>query len=666
MKDKGWWWVVPVLLLAAWLGARSLDADAIWYDEFFAIYNAGGAHHGPLPPQEILRRLAEYNPWQGPGYPLMLAGWGALMGWSAFAGRAFSLLAGLLAIAWTYRLGRDMASPRVGLSAALTLAASAFFVDYLHELRAYTLYALFTAMTLAAYWRLMTRKPGPVTQGSLLLGMLGLLYTHYFAGLAAVGLGLYHLLFARKTRSWRRVTLLMGAAAVLFLPWLAVMLRAVDLATADAARQGRALDAGETFQAVLYAFSNGVIVLLVVVGAAAFARGRSAGLLWFLAGFVLALSLILNALVPVITHVRYLMALWPLLALLVGLGVERLSAHGVPPRLVMAVWIGAGLWNAFNLAFIDGLFRDVHHDFFRPHLPVHTMTRTIAANLQTEDGVAFDAPVNAWAWAGAFDYYMKPFPVHYTMLDWLTTSSQEGLFYGLAQEFLADRARVWLGVERDFPPDFTPRMNSAPGGSLSPPATEFSARSGLIPGGDKPRSAGSNHPPTEIIARLAEFERVLADEGFIRCGSYLDLSNLTLDLYSRGHDCCLPPANPTSIMSFGGNIQLTHFNAMQTDEQLQVLAAWQAAPDVPRNTYSVALHLEDEDGQLAAQADYGLPPDAYACRVARISLADLPDGDYTLMITVYNWATGGRLPAVRTATGEEGERLVVETFVIGD
>jgi hypothetical protein len=300
--------------------------------------------------------------------------------------------------------------------------------------------------------------------------------------------------------------------------------------------------------------------------------------------------------------------------------VERLSKYGIPPLLVMAVWVVVGLWNTFNPAFIDSLFRDVHLELFRPHLPVHTMTRTIAANLQTDDGVAFDAPVNAWSWAGAFDYYMKPFPVNYTMLDWLTTSSQEGVFYGLAQEYLADRARVWLGVERDFPPD----------------------------------------------ARLEEFERALADEGFAKCGSYLDLPDLSLDLYSRTPDCCLPPANPTSVISFGGDIQLTQFDAEQTDEQLRVLTAWQIPPNVPRNTYSVALHLEDEDGQLAAQADYGLPPDTYACRVSRISLADVPAGEYTLLMTVYNWATGERLPSLRTATGEEGERLAVGMFEIGN
>jgi hypothetical protein len=605
-----------VLLFACWLGARSLDADALWYDEFLAIYNAGGTHHGPLPPAEILRRLTEYNPWQGAGYPLVLAGWGALAGWTGFAGRAFSLLTGLLAIAWTYRAGRDMASPRVGLSAAIALGASAFFIDYLHELRAYTLYALFTAMTMATYWRLITRPAGWGTRALFLVGMIGLFYTHYFAALAVVGIALYHLFFVSKMRQWWQVVLIMGIAGLIFLPWFSVMLSAVGLAGEDAARQTRALTDVEILQSLLYAFSNGIVILLVVVaGAAAFARSRAVGLVAFLALCILIFALILNTAIPVITHVRYLMALWPVLALLVGLGVDQLARYRVPTILVLVIWVAAGLWNTFNPAFIDGLFRDVHIQLFHTHLPVHTMTRVIAANVQTDDGVAFDVPVNGWAWEGAFDYYMHPLPVSDTTFDGLSTSSREGVFYGSARDYLADKARVWLGVEQDVPPD----------------------------------------------ERLAEFERALSDDGFSACGNYLDMPDLRLDLYSRGETCCLP-SNAAPLINYGDGIYLISVELEPLDDSLRVLAAWSLAPEVPRGTYSVALHVVDSTDTLVAQADYGLPPDAFACRVSNIALTDLPPGDYTLMGIVYNWSSGERLPATSVETGAQGERLALGEF----
>lgn len=566
----------------------------------------------------------EYNPWQGPAYPLALAGWGALVGWTAFAGRTFSLLAGMLAIAWTYRLGRDMASPRVGLGASLALAASAFFVDYLHELRAYTLYALFTAMALWAYWRMITRHPGPVTQALFVVGLLGLEYTHYFAALAAVGIGLYHLLFVRKTVTWWRVVILMGMAALLFAPWLTVMLKAVGLATGDAARQVRAMDAAEVLQLLAYALSNGFVVLLVVIGVSALARGRNVGLLWFVAACILALGLLLNAFVPLLTHIRYLMALWPVLALLFGLGLEQLSRRGIRAEVVLVIWIGAGLWNTADPVFIDTLFRQVHTDLFRPRLPLHLMTREVSANLQTGDAVAFDAPVHAWALAGAFDYYMHPLPIEYTMLDWLSTSSNADLFHQKAQEFIGNTARAWVGVEQDRPPDF----------------------------------------------RLGEFERVLDENGFVPCGNRLDLPNLRLDLYARAPDCCAPPTNLDEVtrIRFGDGVRLTYLSPLPSEigDMLTLTTAWSVAPEVARNTYSVALHVTNANGELAAQADYGLPTDVYACRVSNISLTDLPPGEYTLLTTVYNWASGERLPGVRVETGEEGDRLALMRFRVSN
>ncbi|MBZ0290898.1 MAG: hypothetical protein K8I30_24950, partial [Anaerolineae bacterium] len=96
---------IVLLLLAAWLGARGLNADALWYDEVWSLYYAGGAEIGPISPLESIQRVAEQlqhekNP---PGYYVALNVWGGLVGWSEFAGRALSWLAGMLTVALTYR-----------------------------------------------------------------------------------------------------------------------------------------------------------------------------------------------------------------------------------------------------------------------------------------------------------------------------------------------------------------------------------------------------------------------------------------------------------------------------------------------------------------------------------------------------------------------------------
>ena len=84
----------------------------------------------------------------GAGYYLALGAWEAFVGSTPFAVRLFSLLIGLLAIVMTYRIGADWFSRRVGLYAAALIASSAFFVNFMHEARAYTLVAVLELLSM--------------------------------------------------------------------------------------------------------------------------------------------------------------------------------------------------------------------------------------------------------------------------------------------------------------------------------------------------------------------------------------------------------------------------------------------------------------------------------------------------------------------------------------
>jgi hypothetical protein len=93
-----------------------------------------------------------------------------------------------------------------------------------------------------------------------------------------------------------------------------------------------------------------------------------------------------------------------------------------------------------------------------------------------------------------------------------------------------------------------------------------------------------------------------------------------------------------------------------------VTLSWSIAEDVPDYTYSAALHVVDEGGNLVAQADYGLPVSSTACQETTIALGDLPAGDYQLFVIVYAWESGKRLVGEVVATGEQGDRLPLGTF----
>jgi len=337
-----------VLLLAFGLGARSLDRDAIWLDEYFSIYDSGAGPYGPLTPADIWNRVAERNPWHSPGFFILLNGWGRLVGFEPAALRAFSLLFGVLAVAMTYPLGRVLASRRVGLYAAVVLATSAFFIYYTHEIRMYTLIAFLSATTLLVYHRLM--RAGQTVPVGLLVAWFGCcvatVYTHYLAAVPLGVLGVYHLLFMPKNRRWWQVSGVAVLAALAFLPWFSNLLSGLELAADAETLHARALSSRRLLELVARLFGNGSLLLVGLTGVLVLLKpNRQTGRLLFLAFGPLALFLILNRLFQIIpdTRIRYLLSLWPVLAVVVAVGLTRLQRWPALPLVGLAVWAASGI-----------------------------------------------------------------------------------------------------------------------------------------------------------------------------------------------------------------------------------------------------------------------------------------------------------------------------------
>jgi dolichyl-phosphate-mannose-protein mannosyltransferase len=604
--------VIVLLLLVAWLGARGLNADALWYDEVWSLYYAGGAENGPISPLETIERVAaqlqhEKNP---PGYYIALNLWGGLVGWSEFAGRALSWLAGMLVVAWTYRLGYDFsarypaASRRlIALAAALVVGCSAFFIYYTHELRAYVPSVLCTTFTLWAYWRILNAKgkPSILLESGLVLGGAAALYTHYLSALVLVSMGLYHLLIAPKNGRWWRLTLLGLISGALFLPWVGSLViaaeRAEDLVSF-------ALPVPQMLDSLAYAFSNGSIAFMVLpVIYALRARGKSARAAWFLAVGGILLAVILNAVYPVITHLRYLIVLWPMLALVVGLGVERMARAGVPAVLMLGIWVGAGMWNTVNPDFDRSLSAMI----------VPLPWREIRAELQTygqpDDVVVVHAPRFNWFRELEIQHYMTGLPMRYSLLEQIPGTQAGDDYYQQSKAYLADAPRVWLGEDNTFPASF----------------------------------------------RLFAFQRALADD-YVPCLSAAPNADMSLDLYRR-----VPSRTDSLPYQFGDGIEMQTVDPVRVlpDGNLSVMLGWKIATDVPTNAYSVALHVVDAQGKLVAQADYGLPRQTYSCTPTQISVKP---GTYTVMALVYGWQTGERMPGLDVQRGESFDRIPIATI----
>jgi hypothetical protein len=131
--------------------------------------------------------------------------------------------------------------------------------------------------------------------------------------------------------------------------------------------------------------------------------------------------------------------------------------------------------------------------------------------------------------------------------------------------------------------------------------------------------------------------------------------------------CCLPDGAPP-LMRFGDGIELVGMDMQPVTQEdlLPVILSWTIAANVPAYTYSVALHAEDAGGNLVAQSDYGLPASSTACQESTVAVHDLPPGEYRLWVVVYAWASGERLAGDVTATGEQGDRLLLSTFEIAE
>lgn len=347
LRRHGWLRVVPILLLALWLAGPRLNALSFNEDETRTLIYTGARNYGPYTPAQAI--AAEQNiaaSDQAFGWTILINLLGGAVGWSTVAIRAMPLFFGLLTLALLYRAGRDLFGRVVGLYAALLLISYALVVQYFHVARAYTPSLLFTTLTLWCYWRVAVdaRPAGRRWTTGLLVGGAGLLYSHYFAALHLPALGLFHLLVVRKDRRWRRAALLFALMVLAAAPEL-VALRAGVAGSVGRYGPGAGLNLAEALLRLAYMFSNGVIdlprglspALLLLLPAALVAlvrmrprQGAGMRATWYLGVVSLSFFLLVmavNHFVAVLSwpRMRYLLALWPPVVLLVASGIHRLG-----------------------------------------------------------------------------------------------------------------------------------------------------------------------------------------------------------------------------------------------------------------------------------------------------------------------------------------------------
>lgn len=601
--------VALILLLSAALGAFQLNADGIWFDEWWSLYVAGAdVFNVSRAPEAIWARIAAEDIRQGVLYPYLLAGWGGLLGWTPLATRALSLFAGLIALASVYRLGWALSRrPSVGLGAAAPLGTSLWFIYYLHEMRVYMLLVMFTALLLLVYHRLMEWRRPPHLLDYIALALITglLLNTHYFAGfvVAVVGVGhLARILFRRPDRRWWAVIAAWAASSVLLIPWIVNLPAAAELARNEPRVAPDAALLLQMFGDIFIAFSGGALALLALLLILSL-RVRAARGIWLLLITLLPLNLAAYAVFG-LNELRYSMTLLPPLALLAGFGVDELRKRRIPALIIIGVWLGVGILNANDFEMARRLQR-------WPSPPIREMAATLATRVTPDDVVihllgAEDRPT---LMLHPLVYYMGDFGARIEVVENSTFPGTQR-FAERVNEAIGEADRVWLIND--------PRWET----------TEWTL-----------------------------FEYLLNEQNLYHCTTPANTHAMRIWGFGR-----LDSAQPA--WQFSETIRVSPLGAARlSGDTLQVWLGYQLMFNADTAPYSAAVHLLTADGQLAAQMDFGLPGAGSSCQAFELDVRNLPSGSYDLHLVVYNWQTGKRLIAT-SSSGEASDYPLLETVRI--
>lgn len=599
MHYSGWWIVCFVLLIATGLTVPRLNYDALSEDELNSVIAAGGAHYNTiLFPWGVIRRTNERSPDQALGFPLIARVWGNFVGWEAFSLRVLPMLAGLVTIALTYRIGYDLFTPFVGVAAAGTLATSVYYITYMHKFRTFTLASLCIAAALWCYWRIALShcSAGWFAYIAFIVAGIGIKYLHYFVVPLVIALAAFHVLFVPKDARWWRTVAAFAVIMVAFIPQVAFLIEGLVFnAVENADLRDRALSPTGVVMQLAYFFGNGIpAIFVILVGMMLWAFYRlpanhvsaryRIGWLGFISLLMLLGIITINEIAGVMVphRVRYLFGLWVPLALLGGVGFWKLST--VNRRLGYG---GLLLWLSFGvLVSADGTLM-VFDGGDDGRIPAwQGITDVVLENGEPQDGFVY---------LGGFDETLG----HYTHT--IANRHFIHVYHGEPemQAALVGRIRVWVV---------------------------------------------QNHPYKQPD-NITSFYNLLNAHGYTRCDTYWTDTDFDLHLYAHSPALC-PGGQP--IINFGDQLTLTQLEQYEQQDQLIVNTNWRLSAKTPPYTYAIGFYIFSEAGTVVSQQDISLDgaDGPYFPAQARLELGELPVGNFTLQVAVYNWRNGARLPGV--------------------
>jgi mannosyltransferase len=616
-------WLPLLALLLAGFALRVFRADhqEIWGDEGakLEVVNQGVAHLFS-PGAEVHPRF--FHSW--------LFIWYQIFGYNVFGLRMLVVLIGMLGLPLIYVLARRLfvrqappearrAGQTASLAALLVLVVSPFHVAYSQDLTMYSL--LFAMLTLSSYTLLgalstNTWRAWAIYAVVTLLAM----HTHYYAAFAVAAQALYVLLCHRRALlAWVGAQLIVAAG---FLPWLYLHYRLLsgqavdqtqDLSLANLGsiltQGGLGFTVGATFPErwgwLGWLFVALVVLALVALLARRAARDAGALLgLWLLVPipFVWVFDVLLQHFGE-----RFVSMSLPPLVLLLGWAISRVPFRRLGPPVVAGAYVLASLvalraWY-FDPAFLKSRYGE--------------MMAQISSQAQPGDVLLLDGPEQAILFR---IYHPSNLEGHFISPDTVNTDAATARDL---PALVANHARAWLVL--------------------------FGA------------------PAVYDPAHRAE--AWLAEHGYKAFYASYPGSNVTLYVLGSAS----PPLQGSDLQ-FASGPRLTGYlftpAVARPGETVLVTLQWQASERMSVD-YTVFTQLWDASGQVAAQLDSQpasgtrptsgwQPGEVVVDRKALLLPPDLPPGQYTLQVGVYDLATLQRL----TVTKDGGDHVTLGTVQV--
>ena len=616
--------MAPVLLVGFALGAAQLNADILWVDEMASV-SAIGAENPPIHIRQIIEApLTGSDTSHSPLYYATLAGWARLVGWSQVSLRYLSLLFGVLSIAYLYRFAADIFERRTAWLAAALFASSAIINIYFHELRSYSLWILLSLVHAWQYWRLAEgAKADAAAWASFIATTAALLYTHPFSPFVLLGLGLHHLLLAAKVRRWWSVIFAWGAGLLTFLPYVPLVAASIAKAPESRSVQAEALSSLELIPILAHVVANGVDFLWVVVVVAAGwvlwrkpPRSISRLLLIFAA---VAISLLLfHALDPFVStrRLRYFLVPLSLGILLSACFLTLIPRWRVVATAFAIVWMvgGYGIYQLGEHWKYAG-----HHSLLPAHPPLHRFADALRSKTRPYEAL-----------------------LGFTQASFLNSE----LHYGFSTvEYYSETvlgvhgAFIWTGLQgNELREEFSRRVGEYPYLTFVFQANDSPANFNEVR-----TLLEEAYSPCEVVVKTDAVFAQRYNYHTLECGR---------QLRSAEYD--------------NGIRVIDRFADYDRQKQsIRVVTGWEVANEQQLDEYNVSIQIISTDWQSLVQApDRHLYDHILPWYVVELSTADLPAGDYNVMVILYDRDTVKKVAGVDSASGLSSDLHSVFSFTI--